>query len=177
MNNGTTKHESVKFVATVGVALALCLVAQLFKGIQFITGPLVNVIIIFTGLYAGLAAGLLVAVLSPVMAYFFSPAPVMQALPQMIFVVIIGNALIVLFAVLFKRKLILGLAIGVVAKVLAIWILSSFVVIPIFGSGLAKPMIEAVRVTFSVNQLITSAIGAVIICLIPMKKLNLINER
>ena len=94
----------------------------------------------------------------------------------MMFVIMVGNVLIVLFSVLFKRKLILGLAIGVVTKVLAIWLLSSFVVIPIFGGGLAKPMIEAVRVTFSVNQLITSVIGAVIICLIPMRKLNLINE-
>lgn len=174
--NDRKKHESVKIIATVGVALALCLVAQLFKSAQFITGPLINVIIIFTGLYSGLVAGLFVAVISPIMAYFFSPAPIMQALPQMMFVVMVGNVLIVLFSVLFKRKLILGLAIGVVTKVLAIWLLSSFVVIPIFGGGLAKPMIEAVRVTFSVNQLITSVIGAVIICLIPMRKLNLINE-
>lgn len=174
--NDRKKHESVKIIATVGVALALCLVAQLFKSAQFITGPLINVIIIFTGLYSGLVAGLFVAVISPIMAYFFSPAPIMQALPQMMFVIMVGNVLIVLFSVLFKRKLILGLAIGVVTKVLAIWLLSSFVVIPIFGGGLAKPMIEAVRVTFSVNQLITSVIGAVIICLIPMRKLNLINE-
>lgn len=174
--NDRKKHESVKIIATVGVALALCLVAQLFKSAQFVTGPLINVIIIFTGLYSGLVAGLFVAVISPIMAYFFSPAPIMQALPQMMFVVMVGNVLIVLFSVLFKRKLILGLAIGVVTKVLAIWLLSSFVVIPIFGGGLAKPMIEAVRVTFSVNQLITSVIGAVIICLIPMRKLNLINE-
>lgn len=156
------RKSNVYIIATVGIALALCLLAQAFKGIQFVTGPLVNTVLIITGLYVGMIPGVIVAVLSPVMAYIFAPAPVMQALPQMISVIMLGNSVIVMVTCLLKRKIILGLSIAAISKSLVMWLLSSFVIIPLFGDALRAPMIEAIRVTFSINQLVTSVIGAII---------------
>lgn len=96
------------------------------------------------------------------MAYIFAPAPVMQALPQMISVIMLGNSVIVMVTCLLKRKIILGLSIAAISKSLVMWLLSSFVIIPLFGDALRAPMIEAIRVTFSINQLVTSVIGAII---------------
>lgn len=53
------RKSNVYIIATVGIALALCLLAQAFKGIQFVTGPLVNTVLIITGLYVGMIPGLL----------------------------------------------------------------------------------------------------------------------
>lgn len=154
--------KNIRVITTVGTALALCLLAQIFKSIQFVTGPLVNTILIITGLYVGMIPGVIVAILSPVMAYIFAPSPVMQALPQMIPVIMLGNSVIVVIACIFKKKLILGLTVAAGAKALIMWLLSSFVVIPLFAGALKPAMVEAIRVAFSLNQLITSIIGAII---------------
>jgi hypothetical protein len=94
-----------KFVTRTAILLALCLVVQQFKTLsQFITGPLVNVILIIAALAVGLWSGLIIAVLSPVIAFFIAPSPVMKLVPQLMIMIMLGNSLIVLLAWLFREK-------------------------------------------------------------------------
>ena len=64
---------------------------------QYVTGSLVNLILIASGLMCGLWGGLAVAVLSPICAFFIGIGP---AFPQVVPAVALGNAVLVLLWVL-----------------------------------------------------------------------------
>jgi hypothetical protein len=151
--------------------LALCVAVQQFKTLsQFITGPLVNAILIISVLYIGLWSGITIAVLSPVFALIINPSPILQLVPQMTVVIAIANILIVLGTYLLKNKnLILGLVAGSVAKTAALWAGISLVVIPVFGAALKAPQKAALSAMFSYNQLITALIGSALAYLIWLK--------
>lgn len=159
---------SVQMLTRSALLLALCVAVQQFKGLsQFITGPLVNAILIIAVLYIGLWSGLAIAVLSPLFALLINPAPIMQLVPQMAVVIAVGNAVIVLGTYLFKNKnLIAGLVVGSVLKAASLWVGISMIVIPVFGQALKAPQKAALTAMFSYNQLITAILGSVIAYLI-----------
>ena len=148
--------------------LALCVAVQQFQGLsQFFTGPLVNAILIIAGLAAGLWGGLAIAVLSPVLAYLIAPQPILQNLPQMIIVIMIGNAVMVIAAYVFRNKYLpAGLVVGSIVKTGFLWLAVSYLVLPLFGQALPEKMKSALTATFSINQLYTALIGNVLAYLI-----------
>jgi riboflavin transporter FmnP len=164
------KSYHVKFVARTAILLALCLVVQQFKTLsQFLTGPLVNLILLISALAVGLWSGLIIAVLSPVAAYLIAPSPVMRLVPQLIFMIMAGNALIVIFAWLFRsgdKKLWIGLALGSVLKAGFLTLALHFIILPFFGDVLKEPQRIALSAMFSYNQLITAVTGSLICALI-----------
>lgn len=161
------KNSSAKKIATTALFLALLIAVQQFKAIQFITGPLVNAILIITAVWIGLYSGLVIAVLSPIFAAIITPALPMQLLPQMIPVIMAGNAIIVIAAYIFRNKsLKLGLIVGAVTKALLLWAGVSLLVIPMFGSGLNSADVKMLTAIFSYMQLITALAGSVIALLI-----------
>ncbi|NLO47493.1 MAG: ECF transporter S component [Clostridiales bacterium] len=162
------KAYYTKFVARTAILLALCLVVQQFKTLsQFITGPLVNLILIIAALAVGLWSGVIIAVLSPVAAFLITPSPVLRLVPQLIIMIMFGNVLIVLFTWLFReKKLWIGLAIGSVLKAGALTLSLHFIIFPFFGDVLKEPQRIALSAMFSYNQLITAAIGSLICVLI-----------
>lgn len=151
-------------IVKTGLLLALCVAVQQFKNLsQFITGPMVNAILIIAVLAVGLTGGLTIAALSPLFSFLISPSPIMQAVPQLIPVIMIGNAILVLCVYLLKNKnLIAGLISGAVLKAAFLWVGVSMLVIPIFGQALKDPQKIALTAMFSYNQLITAAIGGAI---------------
>lgn len=155
---------SVKFITRTALLLALCVVVQQFKNLsQYITGPLVNTILIIAALAVGLWSGIAIAVLSPILAFLISPSPVMKLVPQIIPVIMLGNVIIVLFSYFFKkRNLIIGLALGSVCKAGFLWLGVSYFIIPVFGSALKEPQKVTLTAMFSYNQLITAVIGSII---------------
>lgn len=171
------KKNYVQFLTRTALLLALCVVVQQFKSVsQFITGPMVNIILMVAALAVGLASGLTIAVLSPVLAFLISPAPIMQAMPQLMVLVMFGNAAIVLLVWLFRnhKMYYIGLALGAVAKAGVLALGLQLVVLPLFGGGLAEKQVTAVTAMFGINQLITAAIAGVVVAIVwPMlKKVN-----
>lgn len=165
------KNVSVKFITRTALLLALCVAVQQFKTLsQFITGPLVNAVLIIAALYAGVWSGIAVAALSPLFALIINPSPIMLLVPQMAVVIAAGNIVIVLGAYLFKnRNLIVGLVLGSAAKTAVLWAGISFVVIPVFGAALKAPQKAALTAMFSYNQLITALIGSAVAYLVWLK--------
>lgn len=170
---------SVRTIARTAILLVLCLAAQSLKSVsQFITGPIVNTILLLATLSVGLWSGLVISVLSPLLAALIGASPIMMMLPQMFPVVIVGNALLVLSTYFFYRwrqkngPLIAGMAVGSILKSLFLWAMVSLVVIPLFGTQLKDAVKVTLTAMFSFNQLITAAIGSILAYLIwiPLRK-------
>lgn len=163
------KKYYTQMLTRTALLLALCLVVQQFKSIsQFITGPLVNLILLVAALAVGLYSGLAIAVLSPILAFLISPSPLMQAMPQLIALVALGNASIVVcaWALRHNKMFYLGLAAGALAKTAVLALGLRYVLVPLFGAALKPQMVTAATAMFGVNQLITAAIAGAIACVV-----------
>jgi hypothetical protein len=167
------KRITTKQLTTTALLLALCIVFQCMKGLSvYLTGSAVNCILVIATLYCGLFSGTCIAILTPVVAYFIGATPIMNMIPLMMFVIMIGNELIVLCVWLFrKKKISMGMLLGCITKALFLWATVWFAILPIFGTKLPQPMITAVKTTFSMTQFVTACIGSVIAWVIYKKGL------
>ena len=160
------KQYYTRFLTRTALLLALCVVVQQFKTVsQFITGPLVNLILLLAALAVGLGSGLCIAVLSPILAFLIAPSPVMQLMPQLIVLVAAGNAALVVCAWLLRKqdKLFwLGFLLGAAAKVAVMAGGLQFVLLPLFGGVLNEKQVATVSTMFGVTQFITALIGGVL---------------
>lgn len=168
--------------------LAICIVSQYFKNLSvYITGPIINTVIIIAALSVGLTSALLISIITPITAFFFTGSPIMAAIPLMFPIIMIGNCILALVIWYFQNKrtasyrLALGMAVGTICKAAFLGIMVVLVLLPLFGDNIAlrlpKPealsaVISTARITFSVTQLITAALGSVLAYLIwiPLKK-------
>lgn len=165
--SGRKQVFDTKRLALTAMLLALCVMFQCLKSLSvYLTGSAVNAILVLATLYCGLAGGLCIAVLAPVAAALLGATPIINMIPLMIVVIAAGNAVLVVLAALLKRKLVVGLAFGSVGKAAFLWLLVWYVMLPVFGGNIPEAMQAAMRVTFSVTQLVTAAIGSAIACLI-----------
>ncbi len=174
--NVKTAQPIAKQIAITAILLALCLASQFFKGLSvYITGPIINLCLVFAVMTAGLMWGLLLAVVTPVTAFIIAASPVMTAVPSIIPLIMLGNAvLVVLVYFLFKpaisgtkplisvRSVIMAvlpcLAKGcVMGLTIALWLLPTFI-------PEASPLREKLPVfqtMFSATQFVTAIIGFV----------------
>ena len=158
------KRISTKQVTTTALLLALCILFQCMKGLSvYLTGSAVNCILVIATLYCGLFSGTCIAILTPVVAYFIGATPIVNVIPLMMLVIMVGNELLVLCVWLFhKKKEEVGMLLGCVAKALFLWLAVWFAGLPIFGTKLPEPMVMTVKTTFSITQFVTACIGSVI---------------
>ena len=158
------KTFTTKQLTTTALLLALCIVFQSMKGLSvYLTGSAVNCILIVTTLYCGLFSGTFLALVTPVVAYFIGATPIINAIPLMMPVIMLGNELIVLAVWLFRKKFIeIGMLIGSVTKALFLWLAVWYAILPVFGEKLPQPMIATIKANFSLTQFITACIGSVI---------------
>lgn len=165
---------STKQITTTALLLALCIVFQSMKGLSiYLTGSAVNCILVIATLYCGLFSGTCIAILTPVVAYFMGATPIMNMIPLMMLVIMVGNELIVLCVWLFhKKRMEVGMLLGCVTKALFLWLAVWFAVLPIFGTKLPEPMVMTVKTTFSITQFVTACIGSVIAWVIYKKGLK-----
>lgn len=155
---------SIKTITYTAIFLALAIAAQQFKVLnQFITGPIINAILIIATLYIGIASGSMIAILSPLFALVINPTPILLALPIMTPIIIIANLLLVFSSAYFKDKnLITGLLLGSILKTAFLWLSVTFIVLPYFATNLAPKLKMAAQAAFSYNQLITALVGSFI---------------
>lgn len=163
----------VRLITRTAVLLALCVAVQQFKTLsQFITGPLVNVILILAALAVGLWGGAAVAVLSPLMAALISPAPIMKLVPQIVPLIMLGNLTMVLCVWLLReKKLWMGMGLGCLLKPAVLALGVQLIILPFFGGALNDMQRTMVTAMFSFNQVITAVIGSAI-CLVLWPRLS-----
>ena len=83
-----------KIVLT-GLLLAICIAFQVLKSLSvYITGPAVNAILLLATLYVGLPSGIFIAICAPLIAYLVGATPIINLLPIMLPIIMVGNALI-----------------------------------------------------------------------------------
>ena len=170
---------TAKQITTTAILLAICIVSQFFKNLSvYITGPIINACLILAVLSVGMVCAIILAVITPVTAFFISGSPIMAAIPAIIPCVMIGNVILVLGVGLIMKKvkgnggLIAGMAAGSVLKALFMGVVISLILIPNLIPEAMAPKMGVFQMTFSLTQLITAVIGSVyaFIIWIPLKK-------
>lgn len=175
-------------MAVTAILLAICVASQFMKNLSvYITGPIVNLCLIVAIMTVGVWWAVVLAVITPVTAFLITASPVMQMVPAMIPMIMLGNAVLVITACYFFKPSFAGAgekfavknaAIAVcccVAKALfmgltiSLWLLPSY--IP-EGTPLREKL-PVFQTTFSVTQLITAIIGFVYFYIIwkPVRKM------
>ena len=170
---------TAKQITTTAILLAICIVSQFFKNLSvYITGPIINACLILAVLSVGMVCAIILAVITPVTAFFISGSPIMAAIPAILPCVMIGNVILVLGIGLIMKKvkgnggLIAGMAAGSVLKALFMGVFISLILIPNLIPEAMVPKMGVFQMTFSLTQLITAVIGSVyaFIIWIPLKK-------
>ena len=169
-------HKRVLWVTRTAVLIALLVVLQAATiplGNNFITGSVVNLMLIISVMTCGLATGLTVAVISPFMPTLLGFGPTWPLIP---FIAAGNVALVTLWHFIGNRNLrfryaayIAALAAGAVAKFLVLYFGVVRIAVPLI---LGLPEQNALSFMFSFPQLITASIGGIcaIILLPTLKK-------
>ena len=165
---------SAIWVTRTAVFTALLVATQIFTAPlgQFVTGSLVNMILIVSVMTCGLASGLTVSLLSPVFAKLIGIGPLWAIVPF----IMAGNALFVIiwhymgnmkFASKYAVR-IAALVSAAACKFLLLYISIARVVVPLF-LGLPEAQARAVSGIFSLPQLVNPLIGgAVALIVLPL---------
>lgn len=179
---------TTKQLAQTALLLAICIASQFFKNFSvYITGPIVNTIIIIAVLAVSLYSGLLISIVAPITAFFIASSPIMAGIPLMIPTIMLGNCALAVGTWFFQNKckfnghLAVGLGLSSCVKAAIMGILVVLVLLPLFGDNIAshlpKPealpkVLATAKITFSVTQLITALTGSVLAMIIwvPLKK-------
>lgn len=161
------KTNPVRALVKTALLLALCLVFQLLKTLSaYITGPLVNAVLIIASVTVGWQSGLAISCLAPLAAWLIGATPIVNALPVMLPVIAAGNAIIAVSAWLLRKHYPLGLLPGAICKAGFLWAAVCGLVLPLMGAALPEKMVAAARATFSFTQLITALAGSLLAYLI-----------
>lgn len=165
---------SAKQIATGGLILAVCIASQFLKNFSpYITGSIINLALLLATTIAGIPVAVIIGIITPVTSFFISGSP---AFPLFLPGIMLGNATIVIIYGLlaFKKpgkvRMIIALAAGTICKALVMGLLFINVFIPTVAGKLPAekvgPMTKTLQFNFSVLQLITAAIGSVLMFLI-----------
>ncbi|BBF43681.1 conserved hypothetical protein [Lachnospiraceae bacterium KM106-2] len=135
--------------------------------------------IVMAVLLIGVGSGLILAIISPLTAFWIAPSPITMGIPFIIPCIMVGNVLLVMGIWLFQDKFFkkqmkenarvaLGMLIGVIAKAVFMGVSIALVLLPMYSSNIKVPakkltiLMSTAKITFSITQLITAATGCVI---------------
>lgn len=143
---------------------------------QFITGSIVNLVLIVSGIAVGYSSGITIGVLSPVLAFLLGIGP---AFIQLVPGVMLGNVVIVIltgltyqlckgFAPLKQQVLtMLGFLVSAAVKAGILWLTIVKLILPMLTTIKPKQA-EAISIAFSWPQIVTGIIGgALALVIIP----------
>lgn len=173
----------VLWITSTAIFIALLIVLQAVTsplGNIFVTGSIVNLLLIVSVMTCGLSSGLSVAAVSPVMAKVLGIGPLWSLIPF----IAIGNVTLVMFwPYMANRSMgrkytayVVALICAAVAKFLVLYVGIVRIAIPVF-LGLPEKQAAVIANMFSIPQLITALVGgAFAIVLLPTLK-RAIGER
>ena len=157
--------SKTKKIAIQGVILAIMLVFQTMKGISpYITGPIVNLVLIAVTYYFSFWSGLLFSIIAPISSFLISPG-ILNTIKPIIPCVMLGNAILCFFVNLLKQKnLAASLFIGSTIKGIFMTVAIALIIIPMYANSVGAPIenFELPRKMFSITQFITSYIASVV---------------
>lgn len=172
--NSSRRAIGAREIAIAALLLAVSIASQFLKNLSvFITGPIVNVCIILCVLAAGLPCALLLCVITPVTAYFIAASPVMMAVPGILPLIALGNAVLALMVHFLCRKeylqdcrlgnwkLWLFSLLSALAKGAFMGLTISLLLLPHFLPEKMLPKLPVFQTTFSLYQFLTACIGFV----------------
>ena len=179
------KNTPTQVITRTGILLALMIVIQVFKNISpWITGPLVNAILVLGTLGAGIYSGVALSIIAPITALLIVQQPLMPLTGYtLIPIIALGNLIYVVAVWLATRKnnnvdapLAIGLIAGSVIKWLVMWGLVAWISTPILlgnaAPEMASKLVPKLSFTYSTLQIGAALIGSVLAFLvwIPLKK-------
>lgn len=168
-----------KWITRTAMFLALVILAQFIGsrmsagGLmgQLVTGSLVNMLLIVSGIVAGISSGLVIAIISPILASLLGIGP---TFPQIIPVIMLGNVIIVVltytaYRTLSKSKnafvrqggILLGFFTSGAVKAGFLWLGVVKVVLPML-TQLKPAQVDTLSLMFSWPQLLTAMIGSLV---------------
>lgn len=168
MKNNDSK---IRLICRTAIFIALLVAVQYVTRTmgQYVTGSLVNLILIASALLCGVWGGVAVAVLSPVFAFLLGIGP---AFIQVVPAIMLGNLVLVLvWSLLAGRRecplwrYIAALIAGAVAKFLVLYLVIVRWLVPMV-LALNEKQQAVLSASFSFPQLITAAIGGVLAVLL-----------
>ena len=175
------KHEKVLWITRTAVLIAVTVALQALTlqfGIQFLTGSIVNLMLILSVMTCGLSSGLAVSIITPILPTVFGFGPVWPVVP---FIAVGNMALVALWHFIGNSEVVntyaayvIAMIAGAIAKFLVLYFGVVRIAMPFI---LGLPEQHVMSVLFSYPQLITATIGGVcaIILLPPLK--NALKER
>lgn len=181
-------HNSTTFrITSTAIFLSLLLSVQLFTKVmgQFVTGSLINLILILSCLLVSLWSGVLIALLSPFLAFLIGIGP---PFPIIIPFISIANIIIVLigyFVILKTHQMnkipkyifsFFGMTIASILKAGFLWLTITYFVLSTF-SKVSSIQYNLISAMFSWNQLVTALIGSSIAVVIYPNLNRAINQR
>lgn len=161
-----TNHEKIRMITRTAIFVALLITVQsLSRPLgQYVTGSLVNFLLIVATMTGGLSCGAAVALISPLMAFFLG---IGIPLPPIVPIVMLGNLSLVSVWSLFvgrseyslkKIWCILAMCIGAGVKFAVLYAGVVKLAIP-YILTLSDKQAAALTLVFSFPQLITAVIG------------------
>ena len=175
------KNKTVLYITKTAMMLALLIGIQFATRslTQFVTGSLVNLVLLTSVFMVGLGGGLTVAIASPFLAFLAGIGP---AFIQIVPFVAVGNAILALVAYAVSRKRIggkglketalaaAGLVAAAAAKTLFLWVGLVIIALPLIH-GLNEKQVTMIGTMFTWPQLVTALIGgALAMALVPLLK-------
>ena len=163
---------SVLWITRTAVSIALLVVMQMITaplGNQFVTGSIVNLLLICPAMLFGLASGMTVAAVSPITAKLLGIGPLWGIIPFLV----LGNIALQLVWYVIGNHLnkrddrreivyrIITIASAAIVKFLVLYLGVARLAVPVF---LRLPERQAAVITtmFSIPQLITATIGGIL---------------
>ncbi|MGI5990429.1 MAG: ECF transporter S component [Lachnospiraceae bacterium] len=170
-------NTNVKKLTIAALMLAISIASMFLKNTSvFITGPIVNTCLMLTAIACGLGYGLIISAVTPIFSFFITGSPVIAAIPAMIIMIAVGNAILVVFTWLFAVKMrtpsnrniriVIGGVIGSCVKAAFMWAAISEWLLPAYLPEKMQTMLPVLQVQFSTTQLITALIGTVLTVII-----------
>lgn len=181
------RNNKVIYITQTAVMLALLIGVQFISRSfgQFVTGSMVNLILLVAVFVIGIYGGLTIAVLSPILAFLAGIGP---AFIQIIPFIAIGNALFVTIAWLIARKTVAnfnskgmitssaGLIAASVCKFLFLWFGIVKLALPLIP-GIKEKQAAVIGASFSWPQLVTALLGSILALVIVPQLIKAIKPR
>ena len=174
------KNNKLIYITQTAVMLALLLGVQFATRSfsQFVTGAMVNLILLVSVFAIGFGGGLTIAIASPFLAFLAGIGP---AFIQIVPFIAVGNAIFVSLAWTVRKRVTrfgakdIGLAAGGLimasaAKFLFLWIGLAVAALPLIP-GIQEKQIEIIGAAFTWPQLVTALTGsALAMVIVPLLK-------
>ena len=167
---------TTKQIVTGGALLAIMILSQFLKNLSvYLTGPIVNTVLIIATLSLGVEIGIILSIVAPITAFFIaggSNHPVLGGIPLIIPAIMIGNIILCVATHFFynkfnyKGKLATGMIVGSVLKALFMFAVIVKCLLPLLSENIKVPaeklpgVLKVASTQFGLTQLITALIGS-----------------